>query len=302
MVLLVAHVIYAVWTDIPLRLEAKSILSIVFYVSNWAQANGLQVPGGLIHTWTLSIEEQFYLIWPITLLLMLKFAPSRAWMLSIVGTGIVASAFIRAAIWAWGSGYPAAYLRTDARSDGLLIGVGLALLWRWKMVPLRGLNVAASISLLGLLGVAVLWDSTSPAMFYGGYTVVSLAAAVIILAVVESGWGGKALFENAADARYRTRLLRPLPMARTRPARGRSPVRRSTTRGRRAHRHRDGVGRDVPVVALRRAAVPAVERAPRVQSCDGTTRRRSLDPELASPPCHRSAGDAVAATRPPRSR
>ena len=196
LVLLAAHVLYALWTDISLRLEAKSILAIVFYVSNWAQADGPRVPGGIVHTWTLSIEEQFYLIWPFALLLLVRYVPSRNAMLAIVAGGALASAAVRVWIWVYGSGYPAAYMRTDARADGLLIGVGLALMWRWQLFPRRGLSAAASVCLVGLLGVAVFWDSSSPGMFYGGYTVVSLAAAVVILAVVEGSWRWKSVFET----------------------------------------------------------------------------------------------------------
>ena len=193
-VLLIAHVFYALWTNIPLRLEAKSILAVVFYVANWAQAQGLKMPGGIVHTWTLAIEEQFYLVWPVTLLLLVRFVPSRKWMLTIVGSGVVASAAIRAWVWAYGNSY-AAGLRTDCRADGLLIGVGLALLWRWRLIPTRWLNVAATVSLIGILGVALFWDIASPAMYYGGYTLVSLAAAIVIIAVMENAWRLKPIFE-----------------------------------------------------------------------------------------------------------
>ena len=195
-VLLGAHVLYALWTNIPLRLEAKSILAVVFYVSNWAQSAGLRVPGGIIHTWTLAIEEQFYLVWPAALLLLVRYVPSRRWMLSIVGGAALASAAIRAWIWAYGSGYPAAYMRTDARADGLLIGVGLALVWRWRLIPTRWLNIGATVSLAILLGVAVFWDSSSGGMYYGGYTVVSVAAAIVIIAVMENAWRLKPIFET----------------------------------------------------------------------------------------------------------
>lgn len=197
-VFLVGHMLYAAWADISMRTEAKSVLAVLFYVSNWVQSYGLDVPGGLIHTWTLSIEEQFYLIWPIAFLLLLRYMPSRRALFGLIGVGILASAAIRAAIWAFGAGFPAAYMRTDARADGLLIGVACAFLWRWKLVPQRGLRAGASASLVALLALALLWESSSPAMFYGGYTVVSLAAALIILAVMEGGWKPAAIFDAAA--------------------------------------------------------------------------------------------------------
>lgn len=193
-VLLVAHAVYAACVGISMRTEAASVLAIVLYVSNWAQSYGLDVPGGLIHTWTLSIEEQFYLVWPAVVVLLLGRVRSRRALLDVLVTAIAASAAVRAWIWAFGAGYPAAYMRTDARADGLLIGAMCAFLWRWQLLPRRGLSSAASVSLVAVLGVALFWDSTKPGMFYGGYTLVSLAAGVIVIAVMHGGWSAGAVF------------------------------------------------------------------------------------------------------------
>jgi peptidoglycan/LPS O-acetylase OafA/YrhL len=194
-VLLLAHAAYAAWADIPRGTEVRSIAAIVLYVSNWAQSYGLDVPGGLIHTWTLAIEEQFYLVWPAAVLLMLRHLRTRRAILTVLVVAIAASATLRAWIWAFGAGYPAAYMRTDARADGLLIGAACAFLWHWDLVPRRGVAGAATLSLISVIAFSVLWDSSSPAMFYGGFTVVSLAAGAMIIGVMQGGWRAGALFE-----------------------------------------------------------------------------------------------------------
>src|SRR5690606_23041117 len=48
------------------------------YLSNWARAFDLHPPDFLGHTWSLAIEEQFYLLWPFLLMLMMKFSERRA--------------------------------------------------------------------------------------------------------------------------------------------------------------------------------------------------------------------------------
>lgn len=171
------------------RATLRQSVYVIFYVSNFAQSyfDRPMFRSSLSLTWSLSIEEQFYLIWPALLLFgILRFARSRNQVLLVIGLGALASALIRAGIYNDGLGYPAAYIRTDAHADGLLIGAGAALLWRWRMVPLRYLNQLATISALGLVAIAILYPKTNSAMFLGGFTAVALMTAIVILGVVEN--------------------------------------------------------------------------------------------------------------------
>jgi peptidoglycan/LPS O-acetylase OafA/YrhL len=185
-VLLAAHALYTVWIGAPLRDEAKAIVSVVLYVANFAQVYGLKsmIRSGIGLTWSLAIEEQFYVVWPALLVLgVLRFARTRTDVLWAIGGGVAASALVRLVVWNWGSGYPAAYMRPDCRADGLLIGAMCAFLWRWDMVPTRGLRPLAGVS-AGFLGFVAVFVQAKGFMFNGGFTLISLAAAVIILGVV----------------------------------------------------------------------------------------------------------------------
>ena len=91
------------------------ITSSLLYVSNWVQASGMTI-GILGHTWSLSIEEQFYLLWPAFLIL----AGSRR--AAIVATALIVLATVARAV----ADGPVEYFSTLTRGDALLVGCLLA--------------------------------------------------------------------------------------------------------------------------------------------------------------------------------
>lgn len=197
--LLCAHMVYSQVKHVRMGEELKQVASVFAYVSNFAQTYWLpkMITSGLSFTWSLAIEEQFYLVWPVVLLFgVLKFAKSRTSILVVVFGLAALSALIRIYLWKFGSGYPAAYMRPDARADGLLIGAGCAFLWRWRWVPKQYLNEVALVAFVGIIGTAFVIPAQSTAMFWGGFTVVSAAAAVVILATVEDAWVLQGLMEK----------------------------------------------------------------------------------------------------------
>ena len=185
---------YALAKNVPVQTEIKRLLPIIFYVSNWAQSMGGHVPKELGHTWTLAVEEQFYLVWPAVVLLLVHFVRSRRGVVSLLTLGIIASALIRAWIWKYGSHWPAAYMRTAARADGLLMGALAAFLWRWNALAVRWVRAVAWAAVAGLVVMVPLWKATSSGMFYGGFTVAAFGTAAIIVAVALGGWRLERLF------------------------------------------------------------------------------------------------------------
>jgi peptidoglycan/LPS O-acetylase OafA/YrhL len=183
---LIAFALYTLWVGGSLRTVFEEIVAVVLYAANFAQIYRLPVmiKSGIGMTWSLAIEEQFYLVWPALLVLgILRFARTRAAVLCTIGAGIAASALIRLVIWNWGSGFPAAYMRPDARADGLLIGALCAFLWRWDLVPTRWLSHAAVVSAAFLVTVAA-FHRNDGFDYNGGFTLISAAAGVIVLAIV----------------------------------------------------------------------------------------------------------------------
>lgn len=90
------------------------------YVQNWWLASGRPLAGGLSHTWSLAVEEQFYVVWPLVVA-----AVARERLLRVALWSVPIFLAVRVASWgagwwefAHGSGY--------SRVDGLLVGCGLA--------------------------------------------------------------------------------------------------------------------------------------------------------------------------------
>jgi len=181
-------------------------LSAALWSSNWRWAlHGVDyfAQGGtaspLQHTWSLAVEEQFYVLWPCLLALAWLGVTSprqrsRA-LLSLSLFGAACSAAMT--IWMSGRAAPGrVYFGTDTRAQELLIGAALAALlaptWRWRHMQRRAqrsqqsaarhpLPLLLSTAGLAVLGCAVHWSHGTPAEFrHGLMLLVSLASAALI--------------------------------------------------------------------------------------------------------------------------
>ena len=84
----------------------------------------LNTPQPLLHTWSLSIEEQFYLVWPLVVLGVLRLTRTLRPLLGLTVAGAVASAVTMAVVYGNGARESRAYYGTDTRAQALLIGGG----------------------------------------------------------------------------------------------------------------------------------------------------------------------------------
>lgn len=170
----------------------KAALVALFYSSNWVRAfaPGFRM-GGLGHTWSLSIEEQFYLLWPIALLAMLRFEGLRKRIALILGAGIGACMIYRLALWMAGRTPERLYNGLDTRADCLLTGCVLSVMLVFGMIRAdfftRGaVRLTALLIALPALVLVCRAEWNDPFMFMAGYSVVSVSSAVFILAVLSS--------------------------------------------------------------------------------------------------------------------
>jgi len=161
----------------------KAIASVIFYVGNWVQAFHLVNMEGLSHTWSLSIEEQFYLIWPFVLLLLLGSGEKERWILRWLGLAIVLIALRRGFMWTGEASGDRIYFGGDTRSDELLAGCALA---AWLQVATFPREKVRSVvrymvapALLVILAVIV-HPLTRKTMYTLGWPAVEVAVGVLI--------------------------------------------------------------------------------------------------------------------------
>ena len=187
-------------------------LATLFYVGNWHQivvgssyfaANGPVSP--LQHTWSLAIEEQFYLLWPLIVLAVLWLVRRRhgsgtgwplATLLAVSLLGVVLSAVDAALRIGGGNGLDRVYYGTDTRAGSLLIGASLAIALAILDLPrlagtsgsaIRGNRSIGLIALLALAGVLAMMHfagSNSLWLYPYGLLLLDLTVALIITAVV----------------------------------------------------------------------------------------------------------------------
>ena len=155
------------------------LVLVVFYVANWSNAfHGVGL-GYFGHTWSLAIEEQFYLVWPSVFIRMLNRRPDR--LFRRIVEIIVVIAVLRGFLWV------ASVHDTGLRDwsvlagDELLAGAAAAVfLWQRRgqvRVPLQ--VVVGAVVVLALLAVTM--HTHTGLLYLGGYTVFAAAAAIVIL-------------------------------------------------------------------------------------------------------------------------
>ena len=174
-------------------------LSAIGYVANWRFVLDEQSyfeaslgPSPLRHTWSLAVEEQWYLLWPIAMIglcVWIKRRPGErervARVVAIVGAAAVASAVLMAVLFD-PSDPSRVYFGTDTRAQQLLVGAALA--WLLHAAPRIGVVVSSSrlrvpfvVALALLLTVAVFAQDDSAWLYRGGLIVVSVLAAIVVL-------------------------------------------------------------------------------------------------------------------------
>jgi peptidoglycan/LPS O-acetylase OafA/YrhL len=167
------------------------ILAALFYSTNWVIALNHPVAdhlGPLVITWSLAIEEQFYIFWPPLLYLALRFLRGHKRILISLTLVIVAISILRVGLTLTGVPASRLYYGTDTRADSLLIGCLLSLMLLWIGVP-RGISSRRAIQVLAVSSILVLTyfeftlKHTGRALYLGGFTIISVCVGVILLMI-----------------------------------------------------------------------------------------------------------------------
>jgi peptidoglycan/LPS O-acetylase OafA/YrhL len=140
----------------------RSLLSSATFVSNHFFFELADYFGGqaqqkpLLHTWSLSIEEQFYLVWPVLLLVLVRWG--RGWLL--YGVGIAGALSLAACALLVHQHREAAFFLAPFRAWELLLGASLALLPRHPQISARSAQIAAGVGLSMIIGSIVLLNES----------------------------------------------------------------------------------------------------------------------------------------------
>jgi len=179
----------------------KSVVSAIFYINNWQQIAAnvsyfarFAPEQPLNHLWSLSVEEQFYILWPFILLIGLKVFRDRQ------GNGLrphlaiatlvmaIISSILMAVLYHPSLDPSRVYYGTDTRAAGLLFGAALAMVWPSRRLSRRitpqARKTLDGVGVLGLLIIAIMiWRTGefSQFLYRGGFVVLSLATVMVLM-------------------------------------------------------------------------------------------------------------------------
>lgn len=177
----------------------------LLYVANWwmiDQQNSYQATFGsespLSHFWSLAVEEQFYVFFPVLLLVVIAIVARRGartaslakWLLALSILGALASATLMSVMYTADTDPSRVYFGTDTRVHEIFVGVaGACVWWLWssalrERASLRVLTAVAAVSAVFLGLVSVFSNFRASWLYHFGFLTIAVAALAIVLAAV----------------------------------------------------------------------------------------------------------------------
>ncbi|RZT21590.1 acyltransferase family protein [Fictibacillus sp. BK138] len=176
----------------------KDTLAAIMYVSNWwyifqdlSYFESFGPPSLLTHFWSLAVEEQFYILWPLVILLVLKMKVKEGSLFSIILLGAIASAAAMTLLYEPGTDPSRIYYGTDTRVFSLLLGASLSVIW-----PSRKLStnlpseIRWKLDFVGLFALAFIFymfwstDQYQDFLYQGGMVAMSVASMLVVAVIV----------------------------------------------------------------------------------------------------------------------
>jgi peptidoglycan/LPS O-acetylase OafA/YrhL/lysophospholipase L1-like esterase len=169
-------------------------VSSLFYVANWnfvfehqSYFDQFQRPSLFRHLWSLSVEEQFYLLWPLVFAAGMTLFGRRRLLAGVIA-GALASVLLAWILFDQGGDNSRLYYGTDTHAVGLLAGVALALVWSPLGVRRRsaGRLVGPTLDAIGVLALGYIVLSFvhvhdyDLGLYHGGYLSLAIVTAILL--------------------------------------------------------------------------------------------------------------------------
>lgn len=181
-----------VWSPDQQRGLPSSALAAIAQVANWHQINSggyvtaFVGPSPFQHYWSLAIEEQFFVVWPLVVMWLLR-RRAAGWFPAGLVVMIVASVLANEAAGSFARGY----LGSDTRVVALVIGAVLA--WLLRVRPFEApvgesrrwvLVAAGSVALVGFVALAFKVHPEGVTATFGGFAGLAVVGAVVVAAAL----------------------------------------------------------------------------------------------------------------------
>lgn len=170
----------------------------LLYVANWGQVGQgrdyfalYESPSLLEHAWSLAVEEQFYLVWPIVLVVVLRLTDTQRVRRAVTGVAVslAAGSVVLVTVLASdeGQGVSRLYFGTDTRAVGLAVGAAAGAIGLRRARGSRTADIAGLVSVLGLVAFGVTLRGDERWLYGPGFLMIALLSITAMWAATSDG-------------------------------------------------------------------------------------------------------------------
>ncbi len=197
--LVVVSAVWLIWKPSEVAGLRGAVLAALAYVTNWYLIAAKQSyfasvgrPSPLLHLWSLAVEEQFYLIWPLVLVGLIRLFRRRMQFVLMVVLALAAGSVVLGIVLYHPGVDPfRVWYGTDTRAAGILLGAALAIAvppWQMRAEIRRGarwlLGAVGMVALGVIIWMFVHVNEFDPFVYRGGFVLLDLVTVGLILALV----------------------------------------------------------------------------------------------------------------------
>ena len=202
LVIIVCMALFVIFDHELLTKLRRDLLPALLWFTNWwyvfadiSYFEAIGAPSPVTHFWSLAIEEQFYVVWPLLLLALGKAGVGKTAQRRTTIALAAVSAILMAVLYNPTADPSRVYYGTDTRAFSLLAGAWLAYVWpayqlnersgsRMARKELALLDAVGIVAFVGLLCMVVFVDDYSPLLYRGGLVLASILTATVIAVIV----------------------------------------------------------------------------------------------------------------------